>query len=264
MTKTRAITALALLPVVAIPIQVGGWLFCVLLAAMVSMAIWEFVHMMRRKAHQPHLLFSLPIALLALFALQEELQRFFVPGLMLLFILSLIYQLFRTNSNASMVDWALTIAPALYIGLGMGHLLALRFLPDPSVTGWVWLALFTTWGTDTFAYFIGKNFGKRKFFERISPKKTWAGYLGGVLGGATFGIIVGSIAHINLMHAIIVGLLVSLIAPFGDLSVSMMKRYAEVKDSSHLFPGHGGMLDRMDSVLFSVVVVYYYAIWIVF
>ena len=264
MTKTRAITALLLLPLVAVPIQLGGWIFFVLLAAMVSMAVWEFVRMMEKKGHHPHLYLALPFALLSLFALQEKMQPFFIPGLMLLFMTSLAFQLSRADSKASMVDWALTVAPALYIGLGMGHLLALRFLPDPSITGWVWLALFITWGTDTFAYFIGKNFGKRKFFERISPKKTWAGFWGGLLGGAVFGIIVGSIAHIDLTHAVIVGLLVSFVAPFGDLSVSMMKRYAGVKDSSHLFPGHGGMLDRMDSVLFSIVVVYYYAIWIVF
>lgn len=262
MTKTRAITALLLLPLVAIPIQMGGWLYLVLLSAMVAMAVWEFIHMMRQKAHQPHLYLAIPLALFALFSVEFIKADILIPALMFWLMLSLLIQLFISDSSASIVDWALTIAPALYIGLGMGHLLALRFLPHG--VDWVWLALFCTWGTDTFAYFIGKNFGKRKFFERVSPKKTWAGFWGGILGGAVFGVLVSIFTSIDITHAVIVGILVSLVAPFGDLSISMMKRYAGVKDSSHLFPGHGGMLDRMDSVLFTVVIVYYYATWLVF
>ncbi len=260
MTKTRLITALLLLPVVAIFVQPGGYIFLAGTLFIAVTATWEFVRMMRLRGHHP----SLPVALVVLAAgvmsLPLQTAGYLLPAMASIFMLSLIWQLFQKNSDAPVVDWALTLAGAGYIGVGMGHLWGLRLLPDGAA--WVWMALFATWGADTFAYFVGRAFGKHKFFPRISPKKTWEGVFGGMLGGIVGGVLVSIFSVIPLSQGIIVGIMVAFFDPFGDLSISMMKRYAGVKDSSHLFPGHGGMLDRTDSIFFAVILVFYYATWI--
>ena len=261
MTKTRLITALTLLPVVAIFIQLGGYIYLIGIMLIAVTATWEFVRMMQFRGHQPNLPVALLVMLAGVFALWLQSREMFVPAIAFVLMLSLTWQLFRKKSTAPVIDWALTLAGAGYIGVGIGHLWGLRLLPDG--TTWVWVALFSTWGADTFAYFVGRTFGKHKFFPRLSPKKTWEGVFGGLLGGIVGGVLVSVFSALPLSQAIVIGMIVAVLDPFGDLSISMMKRYAGVKDSSHLFPGHGGMLDRIDSVLFAVILVYYYVNWVI-
>ncbi len=261
MTKTRLITALILLPVVAIFVQLGGIIFFVGTLFIALTAMWEFLRMMRLRGHHPNLPIAVLVVLVGIFSLYLQRESLLVPALAFLFMASLIWQLFQAQSDAPVVDWAITLAGAGYIGVGLAHLWGLRLLDNGAA--WVWVALFSTWGADTFAYFVGRTFGKHKFFPRLSPKKTWEGVMGGFLGGIVGGVLVSLFTIISIPHAVAIGIIVALLDPFGDLSISMMKRYAGVKDSSHLFPGHGGMLDRTDSVFFAVVLVYYYAIWIV-
>ena len=119
---------------------------------------------------------------------------------------------------------------------------------------------------DSAAYFVGRRFGKRKMSPRVSPKKTWEGFVGGVIVTPIFGALVGLLPAaqvITPLHGAILGLLISLIGPIGDLGESVIKRQAGVKDSSNLIPGHGGILDRTDSVLVSSAVGYYYLLWFV-
>lgn len=259
--RTRFISALVLLPITAFFIHWGGWLWFGILTAMTLVATWEFNRMMQGRGHRPHLWLGWSFALVALLSLQFQKADIFLPAVSLLFIVSLVWQLFDSQSEASVVDWALSVTGGAYIGLGMAHLIGLRQLPNGEA--WVWLALFATWSCDSFAYLIGKSFGKRKFWPRVSPKKTWEGIFGGVLGGIFGGYVVAQFSSLPFAHAMIIGLLASVIAPLGDLSISMMKRYAGVKDASHIIPGHGGVLDRLDSVLFVVIIVFYYATWLV-
>lgn len=260
-SRARIITVLVSLPVVAVFVQFGQWPWFAMVTGLTLAAVWEFNRMMEIKGHQPHLWLGCAFALIALMSMQFPAKHGFVPALTIGLMISLVWQLFDAESAASVVDWALTIAGSTYIGLGMAHLLGLRWLP--AGTAWVWLALLSTWGCDSFAYLIGKPFGKHKFWPRLSPNKTWEGIAGGVLGALLGAYLVTLFSAIPLAHALIVGVLVSIAGPLGDVSISMMKRYAGVKDSSNLIPGHGGVLDRLDSVLFVVIVVFYYATWIV-
>ena len=260
MTKTRLITALLLLPVVALFVQPGGYIFLIGTLFIALTAVWEYVRMMNLRGHHPGLPVAVVVAIVGVMSLSLQSAGYLMPVVAAVFMLSLIWQLYQKESDAPVVDWALTLAGAGYIGVGMGHLWGLRQLPDGAA--WVWMALFSTWGADTFAYFVGRAFGKHKFFPRISPKKTWEGVFGGILGGIVGGVLVSTFSVIPLPQGIVIGMIVALFDPFGDLSISMMKRYAGVKDSSHLFPGHGGMLDRTDSVFFAVILVYYYALWL--
>jgi phosphatidate cytidylyltransferase len=117
---------------------------------------------------------------------------------------------------------------------------------------WVMLALVICWAADTFAYFTGRFFGRRKLAPRISPGKTWAGVYGAFVGGALFSLLGGYLLGVrdgaHLTGLGILGVLTVAIAVVGDLFESLMKRHAQVKDSGNLFPGHGGLLDRLDSV----------------
>ena len=261
MTRTRVASALVLLPIVAIFVQVGGWWFFGGMTVIALLATWEFVQMMRQRGYAPHALLAFAFALASLVSMQLGRPEWLLPALSGLLMVSLVWQLFQAQSTAPVVDWALTVAGGGYIGLGMAHLLGLRLLPQGYA--WVWLALLGTWGCDTFAYFVGRAVGRHKFWPRLSPKKTWEGVFAGVPGGMFGAWLATLFSGIPLSQALIIGVLIAIVAPLGDLSISMMKRYAGVKDSSHLIPGHGGMLDRVDSVLFVSITVFYYALWVV-
>ena len=261
MLKTRIIAGLSLLAVVIVFVQLGEWVFFGGVTLVTLLAVWEFTRMMQVKGHRPALFFAVAFALAALLNGQLPARGILVPAFSLLFLLSLAWQLFKADSDAPVVDWALPLAGGAYIGFAMSHLLSIRSLPNGSA--WLWAALFGVWGADTFAYFIGKAFGRHKFWPRHSPKKTWEGIAGGVPGGMVGAGLILLIFNLPPLHALAIGVLASIAGPFGDLSVSMMKRYAGVKDSSHLIPGHGGMLDRIDSVLFVAIVSFYYLMWVV-
>ena len=261
MLKTRIIVGLSLLAVVIAFVQLGEWVFFGGVTLVTLLAVWEFIRMMQVKGHRPALFFAIAFALAALLNGQFPARGILTPAFSLLFLLSLVWQLFQADSDAPVADWALPIAGGAYIGLAMSHLLGIRSLPQGNA--WLWVVLFGVWGADTFAYFIGKAFGRHKFWPRHSPKKTWEGIVGGVLGGMVGAGLMLLIFHLPPLHALAIGVLASIAGPFGDLSISMMKRCAGVKDSSHLIPGHGGMLDRIDSVLFVAIVSYYYLVWVV-
>jgi phosphatidate cytidylyltransferase len=148
------------------------------------------------------------------------------------------------------------MAGILYIGVLGGHLVLLRELSQGM--RWVVLAAVPTWTSDSAAYLVGVTWGRRPFLPRISPKKTWEGAIGGWVAGAVATVVMGYFLGVPLVHGVALGALLPLGVTAGDLAESMLKRQAGVKDSGTLIPGHGGILDRMDSLLFAVPIVYYY------
>jgi len=146
---------------------------------------------------------------------------------------------------------ALAVLGAAYPGLLLAALIPLRQLPRGE--WWILLALTVTWLNDTFAYFAGRAFGRRKLYERISPGKTWEGALGGAAGSIAGALVVSRIwiPELPPTGAVLIGAGAAVLGPFGDLSESMLKRAFGAKDSSRLLPGHGGLLDRIDALLFN-------------
>lgn len=174
-------------------------------------------------------------------------------------MLPLIWLVLRPNREEAFMRWGWTVAGILYVGWLLSYLVTLR--STASGREWVLLALLVTFASDSSAFFIGRKWGKRRLAPNVSPKKTWEGAIAGVLGAILASLILLALLRlpINIGLAVLAGFLISVIGQLGDLVKSLFKRNMGVKDSSHLLPGHGGILDRMDSVVFAGVVVYYFA-----
>lgn len=171
------------------------------------------------------------------------------------------------HSKYNIVDISLTFFGVLYITFLFSFLVLTRNLNNGFF--FVWLIFIGAFTTDTFAYFSGRFFGKRKLMPAISPKKTVEGGIGGVIGctlmAALYGLYLntsGYIGHIPLYHYIGIGVLCGIISQVGDWAASAIKRYVKVKDFGNVMPGHGGVLDRFDSILFCAPVVYFYLAFI--
>lgn len=159
-------------------------------------------------------------------------------------------------------DVMVTILAGVY-GSVLAYLVPLRNFGAPHSwygAGLVILVVTISWMSDTGAYFAGRFLGKRKFAPRISPAKTWEGFFGGMAAAifATFFTKFIALPGLPPLHCVIIGVLTGVVGPLGDLAESMIKRSCKVKDSGHLFPGHGGMMDRIDSLMFNGLVVYGY------
>ena len=179
-------------------------------------------------------------------------------------IISFTWLISQTRRERAFTSWAWTMAGILYVGWLLSYLVALRGLDNGR--NWGFLALFTTFASDTAAFFVGRALGSHKLAPRISPGKTWEGAIGGVLSAIIvslfFMLPTPLTLHLNWGQAAFLGLLVSIFGQLGDLLESLFKRKMGAKDSGRLLPGHGGVLDRMDSIVFAGMVVYYYAIWV--
>jgi phosphatidate cytidylyltransferase len=165
----------------------------------------------------------------------------------------------RPGQSRSTERWALTWAGAGYLGLGGAYLIRLRAVPDG--LWWTLTACSIVWIGDSAAYFVGKRWGRHKMAPTISPGKSWEGYAAQVLVGTVAGGVLvwcwstllgaGPFATLDFWGGVLLGVVISLLCPAGDFLVSMMKREAGVKDTSHLIPGHGGVFDRIDSLLWA-------------
>ena len=264
MLRTRLLVSAIILPVLVGVIYVGGWLFQLVLAGLLLLGARELIHFARSEGYAPSFLVAALVVLLSVAAVRWP--EVLGPGMAAAILLAMAATLVRfQNGDATPLNsFALMLGVGLYLGWLGARLALLRELP--AGMGWTIFILFTTFAADTGAYAVGKPFGRHKLAPKISPKKSWEGYVGGALTGALFGLVVGALAGDSLpgltpAHGLMIGLLIGVITPLGDLIVSAFKREAHVKDSSHLIPGHGGMMDRLDTVLLSAVLGYYYIVW---
>jgi phosphatidate cytidylyltransferase len=261
MLSHRVLSAIVLIPIVAWVVYAGGWWFLGALAVAGTLAGAEFYQMMRHGGFQPAILVGLPLILLLLLDAHTPSWGLLRPAVAIVVVAALIWHLFQRDDPSPTVSWALTVAGGLYLGWFLGHFVLLRARPDG--LPWTIVAFLSVWISDSGAYFVGLAVGRHKIWPRISPKKSWEGSIGGVISGVLGTMLIAWLADLPVGHGAIVGGLIAVITPFGDFAVSMMKRQVGVKDSGNLIPGHGGMLDRIDTLLFSAVIVYYYVSWAV-
>ena len=265
MLKKRVVTALCGISLLIAAVwfdQPLPW-FTVLVAIWGLLAVLEFYKMVNTAKVPPLTYFGLIWSLL--FILSPHFNYNFLTPLLLTsaIVLSLIWLLLHRQKEAAFIGWAWTVGGILYIGWLLSYLVALRGLDDGR--DWVFLALFTVFASDTTAFFVGRALGKHHLAPHISPGKTWEGAIAGVLGAIIVSLFLVTLLGLPLGYggAILMGLLISVFGQLGDLVESLLKRNMGVKDSGKLIPGHGGFLDRIDSVVFAGVVVYYYVIWVI-
>ncbi|GAC1657687.1 MAG: phosphatidate cytidylyltransferase [Candidatus Dormibacteraceae bacterium] len=237
--------------------EVGVVILCVIIA---GFCLWEFRGLSDKMGYRSPSWLLYPLG--AFITFSGTYLRFIDLKLVLSIALigGLMAFLFIPGRREGLGRWAMGVAGAIYIGIPMNCYLLL-YQSKPHGLYWLVLPVLAAAATDTFALLVGSRVGRHPFFAWISPKKTVEGAVGG-LAGAMAVMTTGSILLLGLpwWHAVVLGLLVGVGAELGDLVESQMKRIAEVKDSSNLIPGHGGVLDRFDSILFPSILVYYYAL----
>jgi phosphatidate cytidylyltransferase len=262
--RTRVLSAVVLIPLVAGVTYAGGWLLAAVLLAVSVRAAYEVFDLKKRAGYRPSLLASgLVMAALLGVARFPDLH---LTGLALTGAVmgTLIWHLLRPPEGYPTQSWALTLGIALWLGWLISHFVLLRDLSPAFGLGlgtrWLVLVFLVTWINDSAAYFVGKAIGRHPCAPYLSPKKTWEGTIGGWFGGVAATVLLGYwLVDLPWLHGLALGALVATLAPFGDLAKSMVKRQMGVKDFSSLIPGHGGMFDRIDSLLFVAPVIYYYA-----
>lgn len=264
----RIVVGLIALPIVSLVLVLGGawstlavWLMCM-------GGAYEFYQLMdRAKLYPARWLGLIWVSLLVLFyayPLWAGLFPSFTPSLTIFLsvgiLAALIRSLFQLENPLYM--WFSTVVGAIYIGILGGQFAALR-LVDGGLW-WLTLGIVITWANDTVAYFTGIYLGRIRLWPRLSPKKTWEGTIGGWIGAGLFSYLFYLLftppAPLSAIFALTLGVAGGILALFGDLSISMLKRQIGVKDSGNVFPGHGGMLDRMDSLLFVMPLIYQVAL----
>ena len=271
----RWLTALIAIPVVLVFVWFGGWWAFVATAIVVVISCLEFHAMLLHIGQRPLIWISLGLSIVFLISAMLPQQHLLILeiGIGASILLSFPLFFWRENLDGALVDWALTLAIAFYIGWPMSLLLLLRqYEPAvlyPASGGWLYLPreiwwLMTmflgVWLFDGAAFFTGRYFGRHKLAPLISPGKTWEGVIGGLVA-CMIACLVTTVVPLGVPWylAILLAVLLGGAATLGDLSESLIKRQTHVKDSGQIMPGHGGMLDRLDSILFAIIVVYIFA-----
>ncbi len=267
---TRAITGLFFVLALLIAFYFGYLSTFFLFFVITTLGVEEFYSIVSKsKEYHPLKFFGLLTAIITFVMLSLVMQhtistKYLVVPFAFIFLIFII-ELYRKKRHP-FINIAYTILPILYIVLPFSLLYHLGFYNNHQFTNefnysLIWGYFFILWSNDTGAYLSGKFFGKHKLFERISPKKTWEGSI----GGAVLSIIVAYVCsmffnQITLTDWIVVAFITVIFGGLGDLVESMLKRSLNIKDSGNLLPGHGGILDRFDGLLLSVPIVYAYLV----
>jgi len=255
----RTLTIVIGIPIILLIIHLGGIIFYISLSIIALLAALELWQIFKKKDYQPALISGFFATMFFLFQKTLSESILFDSRLvftLLFFLIIMENFLLKPQKYNNLLNITLTIFIAIYLGHLLSFLIEMRELPNGKIL--LIFTLFTTWLSDVVAYLIGTKFGKRHPFPYLSPNKTLAGSLSGILGGGLCGLAFYLILPIKPSLLVIIGIMAALFGQLGDLFESMIKRNFGVKDSGHLLPGHGGILDCMDSVLFSVPILYYY------
>jgi phosphatidate cytidylyltransferase len=278
MLRTRILTAAVLVPLIIAVVIVGEPWISLLVGVVAFLALVELVALLDAAGYEPPQVLSI-VAGMALTAaglvtanqavvgdpLSSVLNALDPPGLVAATLVAVVLLLgaagfTRADPRRGFVTWAMSTFGVAYVGPGGTAATPVGMLEIRSGAAWAFLLILVVWGYDTGAYLIGRVVGRRRLVDHISPSKTVEGLFGGLLV-ATIGAGVGAaLVGLEPWHPLVIGPLVGLAAQAGDLAESMLKRAADRKESGFLVPGHGGILDRIDSFLFAAPVLAGYAL----
>ncbi len=270
MLRERTAVILLILPLLLYVLVAGGWLFAGAIALVLALAGSEYALLFRHHGRRP----ALPVIVAGVlgFVIARHIFGFDYTPLILAVLLSvsLLWHLvdYELGATGSATDFALTLSGTIYLGWIGAYLVSLRDLPNG--LWWLLLVLPAIWLADSAAYFVGRAIGRRKLSPRLSPNKTWEGYLSGVVVGGITGALfamlwrvgAGPASGLDATLGLRMGTVVAILAPLGDLGISMIKRELKVKDTGALLPGHGGALDRLDTWIWAAMLGFYLVTWL--
>ena len=275
--RQRVLSAVVLIPLVLAVVWLGGWFAFAAAALVLVGGMFELRAMFINVGWRPLIILATAIGLLFIITStppvlqwRDLLIQIAFSALMVGAFVWLI--IVRPASDRTVIDWALTVAIPFYLAWPLALLVLTRGNGiGVQARGFWWLLVLflTIWANDAAAYLTGHYFGKTKLAPKVSPAKTWEGFAGGLVMSVIAVFVVTFVAdlvlkpasqfHLPWYHALLLGVLICIFGTVGDLAESLLKRGAKVKDSGNIFPGHGGVLDRADSLLFGAIVVYFYA-----
>jgi phosphatidate cytidylyltransferase len=227
-----------------------------------GLALWECFGMLEAKGQRPFKWLGIVSGLAIGWSFTGFVPRFdpLLP-LVLLCILAMVLAMWRRPDPGTMLSAGVsTVFPVVFVGLALSYIVGLRRMPGEDGQDLLLLLFFSVMMADTVAYYVGSTLGRHRMAPNLSPKKSWEGAIGGLAGSVGAAVL----AHLwfyqrlPLGHAVVLGLILGAAGILGDLAESVLKRATGVKDSSKLLPGHGGFLDRTDSLLFAAPILYYY------
>jgi phosphatidate cytidylyltransferase len=273
--RQRVLTAVVGVPVVAALIWLGPWPLALLVTTAVVIGLNELFGALAHGGFSPRVAIGIASGLLfCLAAAARPLLPFDPAGLALALVVcgTLIAELVRRDRESALVNWALTLAGACYVGWLFSHFILLRQLQTPlrpdswlaplhidAGAAWVYAVLAITWLQDTGAYFTGRAIGRSKMAPILSPNKTWEGAAGGIVTSVLTALLLVPLLGLPVGYAAaaLLGVVGGVLGLIGDLAESFIKRQVDIKDLGALLPGHGGVLDRADSIIFTGPILYY-------
>lgn len=258
----RTITGIVFLAVILAAIFLGKVSFLILFELIVIGAMYEFYTLAEKKKHKPLKIYGIIIGAIVFaanyFFINGMLTSKIFLGIIPIVISVFIIELYRKSENV-FVNIGFTLLGVLYIAVPFSFANYIVII-DNSYNSHLLLGfLFLMWSYDTLAYVFGVSFGKHRLFERISPKKSWEGFIGGTISSIGMAYLISLLfLELSFIHWAIMSVMISVFGTYGDLVESSFKRNIEEKDSGSILPGHGGILDRFDAVLFTLPIFYVY------
>ena len=261
MSGTRVKSALVFVPLLLLVSWLGGIVYFLFILVMLGIGAWEYWRLLKTLGYDVS--FPLMLAGVELLLVLRQISGFAVTewGLLAILLGSAIFSLvcYSKIEAQALLAFGLHVSGILYLGWLGGYFLSLAALPKGN--WWVMVTFALVWMADLGGYIFGTKWGKHKMSLRLSPRKTWEGYLGGVIFGVGSGLLLSWLLRpvlpaLAIWEGAVMGLVLALLTPFGDLFISMLKRAAGVKDSGTLIPGHGGILDRADTWLWAMMLGY--------
>lgn len=259
----RLITILIGAPIMWAAVYFGGLALLALVLILALFSLNEFYNLMMKKGYYPAYWVGNVMTIFFIVFSYYSLSKSWEPAhsaiLTIAAMLALMSGIFLKREKDTIVDVAVTLLGMIYIGWFFSYFLFLRNLTEHGA--YLFFLMFTIWAMDIVAYLVGKKFGRHKMAPSISPNKSWEGAIAGFIVCVIAADIFSGFAMINGTHALILGAIIGIVAQLSDLVESVIKRDAGVKDAGNLLPGHGGILDRMDSFILTVPILYYYIVW---
>ncbi len=262
MLTERILVGMVLIPLAGAAIFLGGWIYALGITLVLGIAGWEYWRMVRNGGYTPSLI--LLVGGIVLLSLVRHI--FPAPGfnftlnfLILVMMGASVYH-YELGQDQPASNFAFNLVGLIYLGWIGSYLIPLRSLPNG--LWWVAITLPAAWAGDVGSFFIGSWIGKHRLAPRVSPRKSWEGYFGGLPFAIAWstGLSLVAQSHVPIItpaKGAILGLMIGLTAPIGDLFESLLKRQFGIKDTSHILLGHGGVMDRIDSTVWTGVVSYF-------